>query len=148
MTLGTLGRDGKLDWDKPVRETFRTSAHDPVTSERNNQRDLVSHRSGCPATILHVPGRFSLERNIERTAFWSRNTIYGRRFSTATALHDGRLPVGQVAGTTWEELTRQKVLLPLEGSAPTSRCEMSEDGDFALPYTKADEGIKEIPHQF
>ena len=47
--LGTLVDQGKLDWDKPVREYlpgFRM--YDPVSTEQLTTRDMVTHRSGLP----------------------------------------------------------------------------------------------------
>ena len=48
-TLGTLASEGKLDWDKPVREylpDFRL--YDDVLTARVTPRDLVTHRTGLP----------------------------------------------------------------------------------------------------
>jgi len=47
--IGTLVDEGKLGWDKPVREflpEFRLS--DPRTTELITPRDLLTHRSGLP----------------------------------------------------------------------------------------------------
>ena len=47
--LGTLVRQGKLDWDKPVRDylpEFRV--HDDFATLRATPRDLVTHRIGLP----------------------------------------------------------------------------------------------------
>jgi len=48
-TLGTLVSEGKLDWDKPVRDylpDFRL--YDDVLTARVTPRDLVTHRTGLP----------------------------------------------------------------------------------------------------
>lgn len=47
--LGTLVRQGKLDWDKPVREylpDFRL--HNEYATAHATPRDLVTHRIGLP----------------------------------------------------------------------------------------------------
>ncbi len=47
--LGTLVRQGKLDWDKPVREylpDFRL--HNEYATSHATPRDLVTHRIGLP----------------------------------------------------------------------------------------------------
>jgi CubicO group peptidase (beta-lactamase class C family) len=47
--LGTLVRQGKLDWDKPVRDfmpDFRL--HDDYATLHATPRDLVTHRIGLP----------------------------------------------------------------------------------------------------
>ena len=48
-TMGILVDEGKLEWDKPVREylpTFRLS--DEVATDRVTPRDLMTHRTGLP----------------------------------------------------------------------------------------------------
>ena len=48
-SLGILVDEGKLDWDRPVREylpNFRLQ--DEFATERMTARDLVTHRSGLP----------------------------------------------------------------------------------------------------
>ena len=47
--MATLVDEGKLDWDRPVREYlpwFRM--YDPVATELLTSRDMVTHRSGLP----------------------------------------------------------------------------------------------------
>src|SRR5258706_10716220 len=48
-SLGVLVDEGKLDWDKPVREYLpEFKMFDPFASEHMTPRDLVTHRSGLP----------------------------------------------------------------------------------------------------
>ena len=47
LSMGILNDEGKLDWDKPVRQYLpEFQMHDPVASERMTLRDLISHRVG------------------------------------------------------------------------------------------------------
>src|SRR5882724_8828628 len=49
VSLGTLVDEGKIDWDKPVRDylpDFRL--YDKMATEQMTPRDLVTHRSGLP----------------------------------------------------------------------------------------------------
>jgi len=95
-------------------------------------------------------GGFSQKEMIERLRYLEPNHDLRTTFQYSNLLFmtAGCLS-GQVAGTTWEELTRQKVLLPLRMEYTNfSVRDCQKTGDFALPYTKANEGIKEIPHQF
>ena len=152
VTLGTLADEGKLDWDKPVREylpNFRL--YDPVASEQVTVRDLVSHRSGLPShDFFMYHGGFSQKEMIERLRYLEPSHDLRTTFQYTNVLFmaAGYLS-GQLAGTTWEDLVRQKVLLPLQMEHTNfSVRECQKSGDFALPYKKADEGIEEIPHQF
>ncbi len=152
VTLGMLADEGKLDWDKPVREylpSFRL--YDPVASERITVRDLVSHRSGLPGHdfFMYETG-FSQKEMIERLRYLepSQDLRTTYQYSNLLFMTAGYL-AGQLAGTTWEELTRQKVLVPLGmGRTNFSVRESQKTGDFALPYQKVNEEVKEIPHVF
>jgi CubicO group peptidase (beta-lactamase class C family) len=48
-SMGILVDEGKLDWDKPVRENLPSfKLKDSYATERMTPRDLVCHRSGLP----------------------------------------------------------------------------------------------------
>src|ERR1041385_1478900 len=48
-SLGVLVDQGKLDWDKPVRDYYPDfKMFDSFATERMTPRDLVTHRSGLP----------------------------------------------------------------------------------------------------
>src|SRR6202022_299951 len=48
-TLGMEVDEGKVDWDKPVREYLpRFKMYDPVLTEQMEVRDLITHRTGLP----------------------------------------------------------------------------------------------------
>jgi CubicO group peptidase (beta-lactamase class C family) len=48
-TLGTLVDEGKLDWDKPVREYLPGfTMYNELLTEHLTTRDMVTHRSGLP----------------------------------------------------------------------------------------------------
>ncbi len=152
VTLGMLADEGKLDWDKPVRvylPNFRL--YDHVASERITVRDLLSHRSGLPSHdfFMYDTG-FTQKEMIERLRYLepSQDLRTTYQYSNVLVMTAGYL-AGKLAGTTWEELTRQKVLVPL-GMERTnfSVRESQKTGDFALPYVKANEEVKEIPHPF
>ena len=49
LGMGILVDQGKLDWDKPVREYIPTfKLYDAFATDRMTPRDLVCHRSGLP----------------------------------------------------------------------------------------------------
>jgi CubicO group peptidase (beta-lactamase class C family) len=67
VTMTMLGMEmdeGKVDWDKPVRDylpVFKMS--DPVLTEQMMIRDLVIHRSGLPRHDMVWYSWFLLERD-------------------------------------------------------------------------------------
>ena len=148
--LGTLVDEGKLDWDKPVYDylpDFRM--YDPVVTERLTTRDLVTHRSGLPRHDLTWYSNADITRKemVERLRYLQpskdlRQTFQYNNLMFMTAGYLG----GVLHGTTWEEAVRQRVLLPL-GMANTnfSVLDSQKSADFAQPYRKAKEEVKQIP---
>ena len=68
LGMGILVDQGKLDWDKPVREYIPTfKLHDAFATDRMTPRDLVCHRSGLPRHDL----------------MWYGTAKSGKKFSTA-----------------------------------------------------------------
>lgn len=148
-TLGILVDQGKLDWDKPVRDylpNFRM--YDEFTTERMTPRDLVTHRSGLPRhdfvwynSPLARKEIFEHLRYLEpsrdfRTTFQYQNLM----FMTAGYL------AGQIAGKSWETFAREQIFVPLGmSSSNLSVADSEKAADFALPYRKVKEEVKEIP---
>lgn len=152
VTLGMLADEGKFDWDKPVREYLPNfTLYDPVASERITGRDVVSHRSGLPGhdAFMYDFG-VSQEEMIERLRYLepSHDLRTEYQYSNLLFMVAGYL-AGHIAGTTWEELTRRTLFIPLGMNRTNfSVRESYESGDFALPYTQTGDGVKEIPHPF
>jgi CubicO group peptidase (beta-lactamase class C family) len=150
FTLGTLVDQGKVDWDKPVRNYipwFRL--YDAPAGERLTPRDLVTHRSGLPRhdLVWYNNKTASREDLVRALAFlaptadlrekWQYNNLM---FLTAGYL------VETITGQSWEEAVRRLVFAPL-GMARSnfSVLESQKDKDFAFPYDERDGKIVKIP---
>ncbi len=121
-SLATLVRDGKMEWDKPVRDylpDFRL--HSDYATHSLTVRDLVTHRSGLPrhdgvwyGSDLSREQLFQRLRHLElsaepRARFQYNNLMY------MTAGYLG----GRVAGNDWETLVKTSLLQHL-GMTSTS----------------------------
>lgn len=149
VTMGILVDEGKLDWDKPVREYLPSfKLKDPFATEGMTPRDLVCHRSGLPrhdgmwygssATRKELFDRLQyLEPSKDfRTTFQYQNLM----FMTAGYM------VGKVAGTTWEKFVQDRIFGPLGMNDSNFSVEDSKKApDFALPYMEKDDKVIEIP---
>ena len=147
--MGMLADDGKLDWDKPVREylpNFRL--HDEVATDRVTPRDMVTHRSGLPRhDALWYNSPFTRAEMVERLRYLepSRDVRQTYQYNNLMFMTAGYL-VGQLAGTTWEEFVAQRVFVPLGmKSSNTSVLASQKSADFAKPYVKAKEELVEVP---
>ena len=149
VTMGILVDEGKLDWDKPVREYLPSfKLKDPFATEGMTPRDLVCHRSGLPrhdsmwygssATRKELFDRLQyLEASKDfRTTFQYQNLM----FMTAGYM------VGRIAGTTWEKFAQDRIFGPLGMNDSNFSVEDSKKApDFALPYMEKEDKVIEIP---
>jgi len=147
--LGMLVDDGKIDWDKPVREylpDFRL--YDPFASEQMTPRDLVCHRSGLPrhdalwyASSLTREQLFQRLRYLEPTkSFRTTYQYQNLMFMTAGYL------AGQVEDSKWEDLVRARIFSPLDMKRSNFSVEESQrDSDFSYPYEERENKVVRIP---
>ena len=149
VTMGILADEGKLDWDKPVREylpSFRLS--DPIVSERMRPRDLVTHRSGLPRhDLVWYKASLSRQELFDRLRYLdlSRDLRQSYQYNNLMFMTAGTL-VGSIAGIPWEEFAKKRILDPL-GMASTnfSVTDSQKSGDFARPYMVVKDKVEEVP---
>jgi CubicO group peptidase (beta-lactamase class C family) len=114
--LATLVRQGKLDWDKPVREylpDFRM--HNEYATSHLTPRDLVTHRSGLPRHDAVWYGTdLTREQIYHRLPFFefSRDLRVRFQYNNLMFMTAGYLG-GQIAKSSWEELTKNALFTPL-----------------------------------
>lgn len=147
--MALLVEEGKLAWDKPVRDylpDFRMN--DPAASEGMTPRDLVTHRSGLPRhdmvwygsteTRAGLVGRLRYLKPSQpfRALFQYNNLMY----MTAGYL------VGEVAGTTWEDFTQKRILDKLGMTDTNFSVEVSKTAaNASLPYELRDDKATAVP---
>ncbi len=151
--LGTLVDQGRLEWDRPVREYlpgFRMN--DPVATDQLTTRDMVTHRSGLPRhDLIWYSSSFSREQLVDKLRYLEsnkpiRSTFQYNNLMFLTAGYLG----GKISGSSWEEIVRRGVLEPL-GMSNTrfSSDEARKMPDYSLPYRKnwKTEDVAEIPFE-
>jgi CubicO group peptidase (beta-lactamase class C family) len=150
FTLGTLVDQGKVEWDKPVRNYipwFRL--YDAQAGERLTPRDLVTHRSGLPRhDLVWYNNRTSSREDLVRSLAYLPPTADLRekwQYNNMMFLTAGFL-VETLTGKSWEEAVRMLVFEPL-GMARSnfSVVESQKDKDFALPYDEREGKVVKIP---
>lgn len=141
--VGTLVDDGEVAWNDPVREhlpAFRLS--DPTIGERLTVRDLLTHRSGLPRHDLAWYGsERSREELVEAIRHLDFSADLRERFQYQNLMYltAGYL-AGEVTGSSWEELMRERIFEPL-GMDETviSRFEGFDDVAVGYNLDRADE---------
>ncbi|MCP2520170.1 serine hydrolase [Candidatus Aminicenantes bacterium AC-335-A11] len=149
VALGILVDEGKLDWDKPVREYLPFfKLKDQFASERITPRDLLCHRSGLPRhDLVWYNSSYSREELIRRLRYLepSQDFRYKWQYQNLMFVVAGYL-VEKITGKTWEEFVRERIFKPLGMKNSNFSVEDSKKSpDFALPYYKKNGKIIEIP---
>ncbi len=150
FAMGILVDEGKLEWDKPVRNYipwFRL--YDPFASERLTPRDLVTHRSGLPRHDLTWYNNFEASREefVRRLAHLKPTADLRERFqyNNLMFLTAGYL-VEVLTDKKWEDAIRSHVFEPLGMRRTNFSVEDSQkDEDFAFPYREREGKIEQIP---
>jgi CubicO group peptidase (beta-lactamase class C family) len=148
-SLGVLVDQGKLDWDKPVRDylpDFRM--WDQVATERMTARDLVTHRSGLPRhDLMWYNSPFTRQELFDRLRYLEPNKDFRTTFQYQNLMFmtAGYL-AGHVAGTTWEQLVRKTIFEPLGMTASNfSVTDSRKSADYSLPYKVANDIVVDVP---
>ncbi|MBS1829980.1 MAG: serine hydrolase [Acidobacteria bacterium] len=135
--------DGKLEWDKPVREYlpwFRM--YDPVATELITVRDMLTHRSGLPRhDFIRFSTYLSREELVRRVRYLEPNKTFRDvyQYNNLMFVTAGYL-AGVMAGSTWEDLVRDRVFVPVGMSrSNTSTRESVKADDFAKPHEQGKE---------
>jgi CubicO group peptidase (beta-lactamase class C family) len=114
--LGMLVDEGRLGWDVPVQSylpNFRL--RDPLSSSQATVRDLITMRTGLPrhdwVCIENPGGRAEL---VERLQHLELSSGFRERFqyNNLTVTVAGHV-AERVAGRSWEEMVRERILEPL-----------------------------------
>ena len=136
--LGLLVDEGKLDWDKPLRDFLPAfQMHDPVAGERLTPRDIVSHRVGLPRhDTMWYNAPLTRRQIFDRLRYLEPNKDIRQTFQYNNLMYlTAGVLIEQLTGLTWEDFTRQRIFAPIgmvhsNFSVTTSQ----ESDDFALPY--------------
>jgi len=148
-SLGILVDEGKLEWDKPVREylpSFKLA--DEVASERLTPRDLLVHRSGLPRhDNVWIRSPLNRQEMFDRLRFleFSRDIRQAYQYNNLMVMTAGYL-AGVVAGSSWEEFVKARILDPLSMAETNFSTDVSQTlSDFAKSYTLVKGQVEEFP---
>ena len=147
---GALVDDGKLEWDRPVRQYLpRLRLYDKVAGELLTVRDMLSHRSGLPRHDILWYGNADLRREdmVERVGHLQPNKSFRElwQYNNIMYVIAGYL-AGELMGCTWEEAVRRRLLEPLGMGDTNFGIEDSErSADHSRPYAIIDGAPVEVP---
>lgn len=152
VAAGLLVEEGKLTWDKPVRESVPSiQFYNDFLNSTVTLRDMLSHRTGITRhdsiwyqspdsrRQLFDKIRFMEPKEPPRTVFLYNNMMYAAA---------GYL-IELQSGKTWEDFLRDRIFRPLEMSNTLfAVSEMVKRPDFGVTYTEKRDSfeIYKIPY--
>jgi len=143
--LGMLVEEGKLEWDRPLREClpwFRLQ--DPVATERTTVRDALSHRTGLPQhDWIWITSDASREELCARLRYLepNRDLRAAYQYNNLMYMVAGQV-VEELSGQTWERFVTERILEPLKMSRTCVCTALPEDGSgLALGHLKHGEAV-------
>lgn len=114
--MATLVEEGKLDWDRPVRDylaEFRM--FDPVASELVTPRDLVTHRTGLAShDFLRKSTHLDRAELVRRIRYLPPSKSFRSEYQYNNLMYvvAGHLSA-TVGGEPWESLVQHRIFDPL-----------------------------------
>ena len=151
FTVSALGMEmdeGKVDWDKPVRDYLPAfKMYDPGLTEQMMIRDLITHRSGLPRhDMVWYSSDFSREDIVRRLQYLEPNKPLRSTFQYNNLMF---MTAGYIAGLlngkSWEDTIRERIFTPLGMNGTNfSLKDTQSSPDFALPYRKGNDVKAEV----
>ena len=140
VAAGMLVEDGKLTWDKPIRDSVPTIRF--YNDQLNNTvtlRDMLSHRTGVTRhDTIWYKSDFTRNELFDRLKYLEpqepmREAFLYNNLMFAAAGYMIELQ----SGKRWEDFVREKILNPLDmKSTGYSISDMTHQPDFGVPFTE------------
>lgn len=146
--MALLVDEGKLDWDRPVKEYLPYfKLYDSYASEHVTLRDLVTHRTGLPRhELLWYTSALSREELVKRLQYLPPNKSFrqGWQYQNLMYIAAGHL-VEVVAGQSWESFVQQRLFAPLGMTSSVFDAESAREAEnYASPYRQVGEDLEKM----
>lgn len=137
---GLLVEDGKLEWDKPVRQYVPAiQFYDDDLNASVTIRDMLSHRTGITRhDTIWYKSDFTRKELFERLKYLEPTQPMRHAFLYNNMMYAGAgYVVELLSGQTWEDFTRTRLLGPLGmNSTVFSIAELQKAPEHGVPYTE------------
>ncbi len=152
VAAGLLVEDGKLDWDKPVRQFVPgIRFYDDDLTDKVTIRDMLAHRTGITRhDTIWYKSDFTRKELYERLRYLEPTQPMRQTFLYNNMMYAGAgYVIELLSGRTWEDFVRERILLPLGMSSTVfSIDDLLKLDDHGVPFTERRDSYElyEIPH--
>jgi CubicO group peptidase (beta-lactamase class C family) len=137
---GLLVEDGKLEWDKPVRDFVPSiQFYNDALSATVSIRDMLSHRTGITRhDTIWYKSDFSRKELFERLKYLEPTQPFRQTFLYNNMMYAGAgYVVELLSGRKWEDFLRARVLDPLGMTSTVfSIADLEKAPEHGVPYTE------------
>ena len=140
VAAGLLVDEGKLDWDKPVRDAVPVIRfYNDALNNTITLRDMLSHRTGITRhDLIWYKSDFTRKQLFDRLVYLEPKEQPREIFLYNNMMYAA---VGQIielqSGKTWEDFVRDRIFKPLDmNSTVYTIAEMTQAPDFGVPFTE------------
>src|SRR6266576_1584370 len=138
VAAGMLVEEGKLTWDKPVRESVPTIQF--YNDQLNNNvtlRDMLSHRTGVTRhDLIWFRSPFTRKELFEKLKYLEPQEPMRETFLYNNLMYAAAGNIIELkSGKTWEQFVREGIFTPLGMSTTTfTISDMTQHPDHGVPY--------------
>jgi len=138
VSAGMLVEEGKLTWDKSVRESVPTIQF--YNDQLNNNvtlRDMLSHRTGVTRhDSIWFKSPFTRKELFEKLKYLEPQEPMRETFLYNNLMYAAAGNIIELkSGKTWEQFVREKILTPLDMKTTTySISDMTQHPDHGVPF--------------
>jgi CubicO group peptidase (beta-lactamase class C family) len=152
VAAGLLVDEGKLDWDKPVRQFVPSIRfYNDELDATVTIRDMLAHRTGITRhDTIWYKSDFTRQELFERLKYLEPSQTPRSLFLYNNMMYAGAgYAIELLSGKTWEEFVRERIFTPLGMTSSTfSIDEMVKQVEPGVPFTERRDSFElyEIPY--
>src|SRR2546429_8000281 len=152
VAAGFLVEEGKLTWDRPVRESVPTiEFYDSALNNTVTLRDMLAHRTGITRhDSIWYKSNYTTKELFERLRYLEPKEQPRQSFLYNNMMYAGvGYTIQLQSGKTWAEFVREKILQPLQMNHTVySIADMLKQPDYGVPFTERRDSMElyKIPY--
>jgi CubicO group peptidase (beta-lactamase class C family) len=140
VAAGFLVEEGKLTWDRPIRESVPTiEFYDNALNNTVTLRDMLSHRTGITRhDLIWYKSDYTTKELFERLKYLEPKEPPRQLFLYNNMMYAGAgYSIELQSGKPWADYVREKILRPLEMNHTVySITDMLKASDYGVPFTE------------
>jgi len=138
VAAGMLVEEGKLTWNKPVRESVPTiQFYNDQLNDNVTLRDMLSHRTGVTRhDLIWFKSPFTRKELFEKLKYLEPQEPMRETFLYNNLMYAAAGNIIELkSGKTWEQFVRERIFAPLDMNTTTyTISDMTQHPDHGVPF--------------